>query len=218
MLDARRHPLLTVEADPVSVESRLAAGALSCPACLGLLVPWGWAADRRVHGVDGVLRPRRARCVACLVTHVLLPVTMLARRAYSAATVMAALVAKAAGLGHRAVAVRLGVPAGTVRGWLRRMAGRLGAVRAVFARVAVTTAAGVTAPTGAGSPWRDMVAAVGTAAAAWRHRFGTAGVVGTVTAWQAAAALSNGRLLAPGWPASGPAGSATRVVPGGGAI
>jgi hypothetical protein len=131
---------------------------------------------------------------------VLLPADLLVRRAYPAATVIAALVARARGLGHRPIAADLGVPAGTVRGWLRRMSGRLDAVRKVFIAAAITVLPGVAAPTGGGGSWRDVLAALGAATAALRTRFGTAGSVGTVTAERVACALSNGRLLAPGWP------------------
>jgi hypothetical protein len=54
-----------------------------------------------------------------LVTHVLLPVTLLRRRAYLADLIWAALVVKAAGAGHRVIGARFGVPVSTVRGWLR---------------------------------------------------------------------------------------------------
>jgi hypothetical protein len=64
--DARRHPLVTVEADQVRVESRLVAGQVGCPDCPGVLRPWGWARPRGVHGVAGVLHPRRARCPVSL--------------------------------------------------------------------------------------------------------------------------------------------------------
>ena len=47
---------MTVEADPVRVESRLAAGQVDCPCCPGALRPWGWARPRGVHGIDGVRR------------------------------------------------------------------------------------------------------------------------------------------------------------------
>ena len=83
--------MVTVEADPVRVESRLAARQVDCPCCPGVLRPWGWARPRGVHGIDGVRRPRRARCGQCLVTHVLLPVTVLLRRAYAAEVIGAAL-------------------------------------------------------------------------------------------------------------------------------
>jgi hypothetical protein len=144
---------------------------------------------------------------------VLLPVDLLARRGYAAATVIAALVARAAGSGFRPIAAGLRVPAGTVRGWLRRMSSRLDAARKVFTAAAIAVLPGMSAPTGGGGPWRDMLAALGAAAAALRTRFGTTGAVGTVTAARVAAALSNGRLLSPSWPDGAPAGGATRVVP-----
>ena len=205
--------MVTVEVDPVSVESRLASRQLACPVCPGVLRPWGWARPRRVHGVPAVVRPRRARCAGCAVTQVLLPVTMLARRAYGAATVMAALAARAAGRGHRSISAGIAVPVGTVRGWLRRMSSRLEPVRAVF--LAVASAAGVDqpAPIGAGSRWADTIAALGAATAALRARFGPAGPVGVVTPAAVAAACSAGRLLSPGWPDGHAAGFATRVVP-----
>jgi hypothetical protein len=93
-----------------------------------------------------VLRPRRARCAGCLVTHVLLPVTLLLRRAYAADVVGAALSARAAGRGHRWVGLALGVPAATVRGWLRVMAGRLEATRMRLLRVAHHGAGGARLP------------------------------------------------------------------------
>jgi len=63
---------------------------------------------------------------------VLLPVLVLARRADVASVIGTALVAKARGWGHRRIAVELGRSAETVRGWLRRFAGRIEAVRVVF--------------------------------------------------------------------------------------
>jgi hypothetical protein len=52
-------------------------------------------------------------------------------------------------------------------------------------------------PGPAGSAWADAIAAVNAAAAALGARFG----LGEVPVWQVAAAVSAGRLLAPGWPA-----------------
>jgi len=166
-----------------------------------VLAPWGWARRRGVRGV-GSLRPRRARCGECLVTHVLLPVTVLLRRADAVEVIGAALTARAAGLGHRRIAVWLGVPAGTVRGWLRRWGSRLEAVRVHFVLVARLAGVDRAVPKAMGSPWRDVLVALGAAAAAVIARFGTAGVLGRVTAWQVAAASSGGRLLSPGWPGS----------------
>jgi hypothetical protein len=60
-----------------------------------------------------------------LVTHVLLPVTVLLRRAYAVEVIGAALLARGAGQGHRSIGAALKGPAATVRGWLRVLAGRL---------------------------------------------------------------------------------------------
>ena len=191
--------MVTVEADQVRVESRLTGGELYCPGCRGVLAPWGWARPRAVRGV-GPLRPRRARCPGCLVTHVLLPVTVLLRRADAVEVIGAALTARAAGVGHRRIAVWLDAPAGTVRGWLRRWAARLDWVRAHFLLVARLAGVDLAPPRALGTPWRDVLAALGAATAAVTTRFGRAGILGPVTAWQVAAASSGGRLLFPGWP------------------
>lgn len=191
--------MVTVEADPVAVEARLAGGAVGCPDCPGVLRAWGWARRRRVLGL-GALRPRRARCGSCRVTHVLLPVTVLTRRGYSAAVVWAALVARGRGLGYRRVAGLVGVPDTTVRGWLRRMAARLELARVWFTGAAVAVGVDVGVPGGLGCAWRDFLAAVGAAVSAVRWRFGDTGLLGAVTAGQVVVAMSGGRLLAPGWP------------------
>ena len=139
--------MVTVEADLVCVESRLAAGQIRCPACpQGVLAGWGFARTRRVVGLAGAVRPRRARCRSCLVTHVLLPVTVLLRRAYAAEQIWMALAARAQGVGHRRIAAGLNVPATTVRGWLRRASGRLEAIRARFIQMAVLIGIDVTIP------------------------------------------------------------------------
>jgi hypothetical protein len=66
--------------DAGRVDADLAAGALACPRCPGVLRPWSWAAVRRVRQLDGVMlavRPRRARCSSCHGTQVLLPAGLL---------------------------------------------------------------------------------------------------------------------------------------------
>ena len=137
---------------------------------------------------------------AILILVVLLPVTVLLRRADAVEVIGAALTARAAGLGHRRIAVWLGASASTVRGWLRRWAARLAVVRAHFTVVARLAGVDQAVPKALGSPWRDALAAVGAAMAAVTARFGTSGVIGPVTAWQVASASSGGRLLSPGWP------------------
>ena len=138
----------TVAATAAVVESQLESGALACPGCGGRLAPWGHARVRSVRGPGGGerVRPRRSRCSGCRATHVLLPVFCLLRRAYTVTVIGAALAAKAAlGLGHRRIAVRLGVPAGTVRGWLRRFTARAEAVRVFFTGLAIRAGVDVVA-------------------------------------------------------------------------
>ena len=190
--------MLTVETDVGAVEERLGSGRLACPGCSGLLAGWGHARGRWVRGADGVLWvvPRRSRCTGCRATHVLLPVVLLLRRADTAAVIGAGLTAKAAGAGHRLIAALLGRPRETVRGWLRRFAGRVEPVRAVFTRWCRDLAPDPVLPGPAGSAWADALAAVLAAAAALAARFG----IGEVAVWQAAVAVSGARLLAPGWP------------------
>ena len=185
-------PVLMVGSDPVEVERRLRSGEFGCP-CGGGLSPWGHARDRRVRGV-GVFRPRRARCGACRITHVLLAVSCLLRRADAVEVIGAGLVAKAAGVGHRRIAARLGRSATTVRGWLRAFVRNAEGVRVVFTAL-LTELDPLTGPLPpAGSLLSDAVEAIGAAAGAARRRLG---VVGAVSAWQLASAVTGGRLLAP---------------------
>lgn len=195
--------MLTVEVDLACVESRLAAGELSCPSCPdGVLVRWGFARARRVVGLTDSVRPRRSRCRGCAVTHVLLPVSLLLRRAYAAEVIWAVLEARAAGVGYRRIAVAAGIPACTVRRWLRVIGRRVEAVRQWFITVAVAAGVDVSIPAAAGTGVGDVLAAVGAARAAIVSRFGP-GVVRVVTVVGVAVACSGGRLLSPGWPVPG---------------
>jgi hypothetical protein len=186
-------PVIMVGTDSVEVERRLSAGELVCP-CGGGLARWGFARSRTVRGV-GWLRPRRVRCVGCRVTHVLLSVACLWRRADTAEVIGAALRAKAAGAGHRPIAARLDRPVSTVRGWLRAFARNAETVRSVLPSVLaqLDPLHGPTRP--AGTTFADAVEVVGVVAAAARRRLG---VVGVVSPWQLVSAVTNGRLLAPG--------------------
>src|SRR5438876_3985748 len=126
--------VLMVGNDPEVVEADLVAGRLTCPDCgVGVLARWGFARTRVLR--DGQeFRPRRGFC-QCGKTHVLLPDVCLLRRRDSADVIGAAL---EAGLAEREdyveVADRLGVPAETVRGWLRRFRRQAEAIRAHFTR------------------------------------------------------------------------------------
>ena len=183
--------VLIVENDPDRVETDLVAGVVACPRCGGRLARWSFARRRTLRGETGpvVIRPRRGRCRSCRATHVLLPDHALLRRVDAVAVIGRALVAAAAGAGHRCIASRLGRPSSTVRGWLRRL-------RALAARIAahfVTWAArldpnlGVVAP--AGNPLADAAEAIGMAARAASLRLGPR----PAFSWMSA--LSAGRLL-----------------------
>jgi len=182
--------MLIVCAEPAVVESELAAGLLSCPVCRGVLARWGHGRERvlRCATGDRVLRPRRARCRGCLGTHVLLSEEGLLRRRDEVVVIGAAITAKVAGDGYRPIAARLGVPADTVRGWLRRFAGRAELIRAHFTRCAVALDPEQGAVFPAGSGVADALEAVAVAARAWVLRFGP------VEAWRVASRLSGGLL------------------------
>jgi hypothetical protein len=191
--------VVTVEADLDGVERRLAAGELSCPSCGGVLAGWGRARPRQLRGPHGLVElcPRRSRCTGCGVTHVLLPVTALVRRADAAAVIVSALAAKAQrGLGFRRIAVDLARPAETVRGWLRRFAERAEAVRSVFTVWLAVVDADPVMPDAAGGGFADALTAIAAVATAIGRRF----VLPVVSLAETAVAVSGGRLLAPGWP------------------
>ena len=188
--------MLTVNGDRGAVERQLGCGELACPACGGVLGRWGNAAGRLVRVLDGTgvrVVPRRARCRGCGGTHVLLPAWCLARRADAGEVIGLALEAKAAGNGHRVIAERLGRPVSTVRGWLRAFTRRAEQVRSVFTVLAAGLVTDPPLPLPAGPVFADAVAAVAAAAAAAR-------VVGVVSRWELAAAVTCGLLLAPSWP------------------
>ena len=195
--------MLTVNGDRDVVGRQLAGGELACPSCGGVLGGWGHAAERPVRVLDGPdvrVRPRRSGCRGCGGTHVLLPAWCLLRRADAAAVIGAALAQAAAGGGHRRIARLLGRAASTVRGWLRRFAGRAEAVRVFFTVLLAGTAPDPVMPSGAGSVLAAAVSAIAGAAAAAGERWPQ---LGQVPVWAAASAVSGGRLLAPGWPGGG---------------
>ena len=189
--------MLTVGRDAAGVERMLKEGSLCCPCCEGRLAPWGHARKRVIFGPGRrgrVVRPRRSRCRGCRVTHVLLAAGMLARRPDEAQVIGAALAAAARGQGHRRIARVLGVPADTVRGWLRRFAGLAGHVREAFTGVAAAVSADPVPLAPAGSPVADAVAAVVAAAQAIGRRWPQ---LLMVSPWEVACAVTSGSLMAP---------------------
>ena len=191
--------MLTVGANAAEVEGRLAGGEVACPCCEGVLARWGWARSRVLRGERGPVevRPRRARCGECGVTHVLLPVFALLRRADLVEVIGAALAAKASGAGARLIAAAWGRPADTVRGWLRRFVSRAEQVRVFFTALLVEVGVDPVPPAKAPSLLADAVASVAGASVAVTSRWDD---VGVVSPWWLACAASGGRLLAPGWP------------------
>ena len=194
---------MTVGVDDGVVESDLRAGALACPVagCGGRLAPWGWARARTVRGLAGRLRPRRSRCSAspgsagCGATHVLLPASVLLRRADAVEVIGAGLLAAAGGLGHRRVAGRVERPVSTVRGWLARTVVVADRVVAVCAAVAAGFAASFVPPAPAATPVARVVEMVGAMGRAAGRRLG-----GSRSPWRLVALVTSGRLLAPTGP------------------
>ncbi|MGW3462832.1 helix-turn-helix domain-containing protein [Streptomyces olivaceoviridis] len=131
------------------------------------------------------------------MSHVLLPVLALVRRADPVEVIGQALAAKAAGQGVRAIARRLGRPVETVRGWLRRSADRAGEVRRVFTVSLVDAGVDPDVPAPARTVFADAVAAVVGAWWSVRERWAE---IGEVSPWQVARAASNGIPPARSWP------------------
>jgi hypothetical protein len=120
---------------------------------------------------------------------VLLVDLCLLRRQDEVEVIGAAIEAHVGGEGHRPIAARLGVPTGTVRGWLRRFSARSGLIRALFTRcaVALDPELGPIVPAGRGVA--DALEALAVAGRAWVLRFGPWPV------WRVASRLSAGGLL-----------------------
>ena len=107
----------------------------------------------------------------------------------------AALLAKAGGAGHRLAAVLVGVPASTVRGWLRRITAVADRVLAVLAAAAAELGVDFLPPAQAAGPVGAVEELVGALARGAVLRLG-----GSWVPWRLAAVLTGGRLLAPGGP------------------
>ena len=182
-----------VGTDPLQVEQLLTGGEFRCPDCTGELRPWGHARERGVRDETTlvVVRPRRSWCLQCRCTHVLLPVCTLVRRADTVAVIGQALLAKAAGSGHRSIAALLGRPVSTVRGWLRRFGVRAESLQVLFTALLHALDATAAAADVTGSVFADALEVLGLAAAA------AARLLGARPAWQFASAASGGQLLGP---------------------
>lgn len=188
----RGAPLQMVGPDQDAVEADLLAGRLVCGSCGGELRPWGHARWRRLRDRTRLvrLRPRRARCASCQLTHVLLPVFALLRWRDLAEVIGEALRSRhLEGLSRREMAERAGVVADTARGWLRRFDERAEAIRADFAALAHRYDPQLPPIEPRGSPCADALEAIGVAAAA------AVRLLGPAPLWDFVAGASGGRLL-----------------------
>jgi hypothetical protein len=184
--------MLSIAVSPERVEADLAAGTLACPDCGGRLTPWGHARSRQVRMLDGVrsFTPRRACCRGCATTHVLCPSWSVPRRRDAAEVIGQALSDAARGEGHRPIAMRLGRPPATVRGWLRAARARAGILRASGTRWLYALDPEVAPVTPAGSELGDAIEAVVLAARALVLRFGQT----SSSPWELAVSLTGGLL------------------------
>ena len=183
--------MLIVSTDAAAVETALAGGLLVCPACGVGLSPWGHSVWREVRLVGRAERRRLRRtvCRTCSTTHVLMPDDMLLRRRDGVEVVGAALTQKAQGKGHRPIAVVLGRPASTVRGWLRRFAAMAGELREHFTRWAHSIDPSHDRLFAGGSALCDAVEAVGVLGMVAVRRFGPR------PPWPLASLVTGGGLL-----------------------
>ena len=185
--------------DPAAARQALARRMLACPDCRGPLRPWGRARARTVRGPGGALvtvRPDRARCTRCQVTHVVLSAGLLPRRSCTAALIGQALLAAARGDGHRRIATRIAVPAGTVRGWVRRARGSAGQLRALGVRTVVLLNPDALPAAVFPDPLAGALDVLGAAARALGDRF----AVPCAGPWARVNVLTRGQLLAPAPP------------------
>ena len=182
-------------ADAAGAAAALAGGQLACPCGRGRLAPWGNARQRVITlpgGTQARLTPVRARCRACGRTQVLLPGWCAPRRAHGIAVIAAAAGAALQGTGHRVIAARLGVPPGTVRGWLRRLRARAELLRCHATRQLAAFDPHAWLPP-AGSPLGDALAALAAVVHAARARLG----YGPDSTWPLLGALGLGHALMP---------------------
>ena len=164
-------PVVMVWPCPLSVEKYVAAGRgvavprPLCPRCSSLMGFWsGYERSVRAGGRCHRLWIVRARCLACRVSHALLPSFALVGRLDVVDTIGEALAdVSSRVLSIGGVAVRLDVPFTTVRGWVRRFRARAPLWWSGFA--ALTVEFGGVIP----RSWPGVVPAAAIAAMGWAH-------------------------------------------------
>lgn len=212
--------------DPDAARAALSAGDLACPqpGCAGTLRIWSPARARHVQLPGGQrrrLRPDRARCRACGVTHVLLPAWCLPRRAYSSDVVGTALLAAAQGAGYARAAAAAGAPTATVRDWLRAVGRSAPALTAQAVTVAGAAGEADACWPRPSPPCSALTSAVNALAAAARAfhlvltspRLSSAGGPGTGIDYLAILAERHRRQLLHGLRLADPTGAAAALSP-----
>jgi len=184
-----------IVASLADVDDGMAAGRVVCR-CGGRLAPWGFARKRRVRGVEELVHPRRGRCCSCQTTHVLLPASCLVRRADSVQAIGQALEMAALGRGSRPIALLLGRPMETVRGWLRAVRRNAGWLIGLFTLLIVRLdpLASIVVP-GSVSLIAGIVDMVGRLVAAGARAFTSRSQGPTMAVWQTVSIVTSGMLL-----------------------
>lgn len=181
--------------DTAAARQALTRRRLRCPDCAQPLRPWGRAGARTVRDRDGerlTAHPDRARCTGCGGTHVVLDAGLLPHRSYSVGVVGQALLAAAAGHGHRRIAAELAVPEATVRGWLRRVRRAAGRLYQLGVQTSVLLDPETLPDTTRSDPLVLALDALGAAALALGRRFAR----DDADPWARINVLTRGRLLA----------------------
>ena len=158
-----------------------------CPQCSGGVQRWsGYWRHLRGEG-DRLIWIPRVYCAGCDVTHALLPWFVLPWRWDEAGLIGRAVEMAAQDIGQRRIAVALGRPEGTVRGWLRRVRRWARALsRELLAKATSWGWSSWETPTGdVARLWAGVLAL----AEQWRRRRGWAGSL------EIANLITGGRLL-----------------------
>ncbi len=157
-----------------------------CPDCGALFERWSSYPRRiRLPGQSWRrIRIRRVHCKGCGRTHAVLPSFAYANRFDCSGVIWGAIEAAAGGRGYRPIAAGSGVPATTVRDWLRRIRREREPRRRYFA--ALCPQLGAAVPRGPpGGGLASLVEVVEVAHQAAKTRFGDA-AVGSIGAFSSA--------------------------------
>lgn len=188
-------PVAIVWACPLSVEEYEAAGRdvevprPNCPGCSAPMIFWSGYLRTVRDDVDRRIWVRRSKCLACRMSHCLLPAFCLLRRVYSAGVIGKALAGVVAGTLTREVADAIDSYYTTVRDWVRRHRDRAPVLAAGFAALAIEL--GSSAPPLAAEPQRAALQALGCAWTAARARFGPA----VASLWRFWSVVSGGEAM-----------------------